>query len=123
MDTHAQAHTSSQAEGRSMCSLPGERPGRPEPGHSGTTAITRASHTILCQLTVGGLFHMPGTASSLDQFQRTADAHLPKWEPLSGEGGGTEREGEGSEEGAGRGLSLGCTVFPFSFPKPAASLG
>lgn len=91
---------------------------------------------------------LPGPLSA-----HTADAHLPKWKPLSGEGGGARREwegewgggrwgrreggggerggvgkgrgaGAGAERGGSReGAQSGLHTFPFSFPKPAASLG
>ena len=91
MNTRTHTHTRSQAVGRSTCSLRGEWPDRPEPGRSRISAITRASYAILFQLIIRGLFYMPGAASSLISLgpfsTYTADAHLPKWEPLSGEGG------------------------------------
>lgn len=89
---HTRARARSQADGRSTCSLRGEWPDRPEPGRSRISAITRASYAILFQLIIRGLLYMPGAASSLISLgpfsTYTADAHLLKCEPLSGEGGG-----------------------------------
>lgn len=115
MNEHTRAHTRSRADGRSTCSLRGEWPDRPEPGHSRISAITRASYAILFQLIIRGLFYMPGAASSLISLgpfsTYTADAHLPKCEPLSGEGGGV---GLGRHSLCSR-LLLGHIVLPILF--------
>lgn len=131
MDTHAQAHTrahtcthtSSQAEGRSMCSLPGERPRQIRAWAFWNHCHNQGfSHHLMSADSRGIVPHARNSILPGPLSVHTADAHLPKWEPLFGEGGGGERGG-GERGGSGEGAQPGLHHFPVLFPQTCSIIG